>query len=85
MKLDVVWEHTNPHFYFQYRSVTKTFYRKSLGVILVYDISNRRSFEHLEEWLEEAKMNIEPQKAIYMLVGHKVSNLCLCDINHFVY
>lgn len=64
-------------FFFQYvvllncRSITKSYYRNSVGVLLVYDIAKRKSFEHLEEWLEEAQLHIEPQKAIYMVVGHK--------------
>lgn len=55
----------------RFRSITKSYYRNSVGVILVYDITKRRSFEHLEEWLEEARLHIEPQRAIYMAVGHK--------------
>ena len=38
---------------------------------MVYDISKRKTFEHLEDWLEEAKLHIEPHKAVYMIVGHK--------------
>lgn len=37
----------------------------------MYDISKRKSFQHLEEWLEEAKVHIEPHKAVYMIIGHK--------------
>lgn len=39
--------------------------------MLVYDITKRASFEHLEDWLEEAKLHIEPHKACYMIIGHK--------------
>lgn len=54
-----------------FRSITKSYYRNSIGVLLMYDITKRSTFEHLEEWLYEVKMHIEPQKAIYMIVGHK--------------
>ena len=40
-------------------------------MILVYDITKRRSFEHLEDWLEEVKIHIEPNRAAYLVVGHK--------------
>ena len=39
--------------------------------MLVYDITKRRSFEHLEDWLEEARLHIEPHNALYLIVGHK--------------
>ena len=37
----------------------------------MYDITNRRSFEHLEGWLSEAQLHIEPQRAVYAIIGHK--------------
>ena len=39
--------------------------------MLVYDITKRKSFEHLEDWLEESKIHIEPHKAVFLIVGHK--------------
>ena len=53
------------------RSITKSYYRNSVGAVLVYDITKRRSFEHLEGWLEEARLHIEPHNAVYMVIGHK--------------
>lgn len=37
----------------------------------MYDITKRKSFENLGEWLEESKMHIEPHQAVYVIVGHK--------------
>ena len=37
----------------------------------MYDITKRSSFEHLEDWLEESKIHIEPHKAVFMVIGHK--------------
>lgn len=53
------------------RSITKSYYRNSVGVLLVYDITNRSSFDHLVDWLEEARLNIEPQLTVYTMIGHK--------------
>ena len=40
--------------------------------MLMYDISNRRSFENLQEWLLEAQENvIYPNATTYMVIGHK--------------
>lgn len=42
-----------------------------LGRLLVLDISNNRSFEHVKDWLEEAKMYVQPCWIVSLLVGHK--------------
>lgn len=45
-----------------------------MGVLLVYDVTNRRSFDHLVDWLEEIKSHVQPPRVVFMLVGHK------CDL-----
>lgn len=50
------------------------YYRKSVGVIIVYDISVRESFEHVTDWLAEAEANIsgpDPTQCVFLLVGNK--------------
>lgn len=41
----------------RFRTLTKTYWRGANGVILVFDCSNRESFEHLESWFEELNLN----------------------------
>ena len=53
------------------RSITRSYYRNSVGVLIVYDITKRQSFENITGWLAEAKFHIEPHQAVYMIVGHK--------------
>ncbi|XP_071955223.1 ras-related protein Rab-39B-like [Antedon mediterranea] len=56
----------------RFRSITTSYYRNSVGVLLVFDISNRKSFEHLQEWFLEAQENvIYPRSVVYMIIGHK--------------
>ena len=38
-----------------FRSLTRIFYKGSHGVLVVYDITNDKSFVAIEEWLEEAR------------------------------
>lgn len=54
-----------------FRSITRSYYRNSVGAMLVYDITKRKSFEHLEEWLEESRIHILPHRAVYMVIGQK--------------
>ncbi|XP_064501302.1 ras-related protein Rab-39A [Pseudopipra pipra] len=58
----------------RFRSITRSYYRNSVGGLLVFDLTNRRSFEHVKDWLEEAKMHVQPFQIVFLLVGHK------CDL-----
>lgn len=53
-----------------FRSITRSYYRGASGALLVYDISRRDTFNHLSNWLEEARQNASPNMVI-MLIGNK--------------
>lgn len=55
----------------RFRSITKSYYRNSIGVLLVYDITNHASFEHIPLWMMEAKRHIEPHRPVFALIGCK--------------
>lgn len=55
-----------------YRSITKSYYRNSVGALLVYDVCNRASFEHIPQWMMEARRHIEPHRPVFALVGCKL-------------
>ncbi|GMR37994.1 hypothetical protein PMAYCL1PPCAC_08189, partial [Pristionchus mayeri] len=58
----------------KFRSITRSYYRNSVGVIIVYDITSRASFEHVPGWLREAEANVGgpyPGQCVFLLVGHK--------------
>ena len=38
-----------------YRSITRSYYRNTICAFLMYDITNRNSFNDVKSWLEEAK------------------------------
>jgi len=58
-----------------FRALGRTYYRNSQGVLIVYDVSNRTSFEQMESWLAEAQRNAV-DNAVILLVGNKT------DLNH---
>ena len=39
--------------------------------MLVYDITKRSSFDHLQEWLDEASIHLDSRTAVFHLIGHK--------------
>jgi len=54
----------------RFSSIRPMYYRGSLGVVLVYDVTNSASFEHLPQWIEEVRANIKADVPI-LLVGNK--------------
>lgn len=54
-----------------FRSITRAYYRGSAAALLVFDVTNRSSFESIGHWLKEARLNTSPQVTIAM-VGNKV-------------
>ena len=56
----------------RFRAITRTYYRNCAGCLIIYDISCRETFEHVEDWLEESKPATDEQDIVYLLVGHKV-------------
>jgi small GTP-binding protein len=54
----------------RFKALAKSYYRGAVGCLLVYDISNYESFQHLEKWLKEVKDHAEPHLTV-LLVGNK--------------
>lgn len=58
----------------RFRSITRSYYRNSVGALLLYDVTRRSTFVHLVDWLFEAQRHIEPQRAVFQVVA------CKCDM-----
>lgn len=56
----------------RFRTLTPSYYRGAHGVILVYDVSSRESFQNLETWLNELDMYATKKDLVKMLVGNKI-------------
>ena len=54
----------------RYRSMTKAYYKGALGALIVYDITNRNSFENVENWMTDLKSSAD-QKVSILLIGNK--------------
>ncbi len=56
-----------------FHSLTKNFYRKADGIIIVYDITNKESFERIQDWVKSVYDNTDTYKEIQMIiVGNKI-------------
>ncbi|KAM3589066.1 Ras-related protein Rab-18 [Umbelopsis sp. WA50703] len=56
----------------RFRTLTSSYYRGAQGVILVYDVSNRDTFDALQNWYTELKTYSSSQDVVKMIVGNKV-------------
>ena len=57
----------------QFRSITKSYYKNAVCALVVYDITCRRSFESIKQWIEDCT-NYMPKKNFIVIVGNK------CDL-----
>mmetsp|Transcript_6955 Transcript_6955/g.14419 ORF Transcript_6955/g.14419 Transcript_6955/m.14419 type:complete len:210 (+) Transcript_6955:1394-2023(+) len=57
----------------RFRTLTSAYYRGAHGVVLVYDVTKRETFESLScTWLKEVDAYCTRQEVVKMLVGNKV-------------
>eukprot|EP00195_Chlamydomonas_chlamydogama_P005490 CAMPEP_0202895770 /NCGR_PEP_ID=MMETSP1392-20130828/4899_1 /ASSEMBLY_ACC=CAM_ASM_000868 /TAXON_ID=225041 /ORGANISM="Chlamydomonas chlamydogama, Strain SAG 11-48b" /LENGTH=177 /DNA_ID=CAMNT_0049580899 /DNA_START=83 /DNA_END=616 /DNA_ORIENTATION=+ len=57
----------------RFRTLTSSYYRGAQGIIFVYDVTRRETFEDLEGvWMKEVDMYSTVEDAIKMVVANKV-------------
>jgi GTPase SAR1 family protein len=60
----------------RFRTLSTSYYRGAHGVILVYDISNKKSFLGMEKWIDEARANASPEAVLYLVCLTLPSPVC---------
>jgi small GTP-binding protein len=55
----------------RFRSIAKAYFRSAMGVILVFDLTERRSFDDLNRWLSDIHQLCDPN-AVTTLIGNKL-------------
>ena len=53
-----------------FRSITRAYYKNSVCALIVYDISNRESFNNIASWIEDCR-NQSPKTIFIVLIGNK--------------
>ncbi|TRY75516.1 hypothetical protein TCAL_11204 [Tigriopus californicus] len=59
----------------RFRTLTPSYYRGGQGAILVYDVTNRDTFDRVDNWLTELETYSTNHDIVKMLVGNK------CDMD----
>jgi len=53
-----------------FRSITRSYYKGSIGGIIVYDITSKESFENIKMWLEDIEQ-CASEEMVIILIGNK--------------
>ncbi|KIM36465.1 hypothetical protein M413DRAFT_449169 [Hebeloma cylindrosporum] len=54
-----------------FRAITRSYYRGAAGCLLVYDVTSRRSFENVRNWLADVREHADPHVSC-ILIGNKI-------------
>ena len=54
----------------KFRTITTSYYKGAHGIMIVYDITDRQSFENVSEWMEEIE-NYAQKNVNILLIGNK--------------
>merc|ERR1719379_1650371 len=55
----------------RFKTLTASYYRGAQGIILVYDVTRRATFDHILPWLNEANVYCD-DNVVKMLVANKI-------------
>ena len=55
----------------KFRTITKQFYKDAHGALLIYDITQKETFNKIDSWLEEL-VDAAPSDIIIFLIGNKI-------------
>lgn len=55
----------------RFRTITSAYYRGADGIIMVYDVTNQESFNHINEWFIEVN-RYAAENTCKLIVGNKV-------------
>jgi len=54
----------------RFRTITTSYYRGAHGIVTVFDLTDKNSFEHIEKWMEEINKYAK-ENVMKFLIGNK--------------
>lgn len=58
----------------RFRTLTSAYYRGAHGIVLVYDVTSRESFENVQHWLKEIDIYSTNESCVKLLVANKIDD-----------
>ena len=60
----------------RYKAITKCFFQRAQGIIIVFDVTNKKSFEDLKIWIDsinsQSKLTEDLENMPIILIGNKI-------------
>jgi len=56
----------------KFRSLTSSYYRGTHGIIVVFDVNDRESFDNVDQWINEAQLYAVKCDPVMLLIGNKI-------------
>ena len=56
----------------KFRNIARQYYKGANGVLLIYDVCDRKTYERIGFWMDELKQNNEIEQLYIILVGNKI-------------
>ena len=57
----------------RFRSITKNYYKGAHGIILLYSVTDRKTFDNVKNWISQIKEEVS-EKVTIILVGNKIDD-----------
>ena len=57
----------------RFRSITKNYYKGAHGIILLYSVTDKKTFENVRNWISQIKEEVS-EKVTIILVGNKIDD-----------
>ena len=55
----------------RFRNMTNQYYKGADGIVLVYDLTNRKTMEKIKDWMNQIQLNTTLSEVSLVLVGNK--------------
>ena len=55
-----------------FKSIIRSYYRNADGCILTFDVTNRKSFENINKWINELQLYSDFEKLSVIIIGNKI-------------
>ncbi len=60
----------------RFRNITQQYYKNADGILLVYDVSDKNSFDKVREWMKQIQLYTDKESIGLVLIGNK------CDVEN---
>ena len=57
----------------RFRSITKNYYKGAHGILLIYDVTSRKTYDNIKNWVTQIKEEVS-EKVTIILVGNKIDD-----------